>query len=259
MFPYSYLPETTSRNRRGVGLSKQHPPQTQECILWSHAHMNWICDLVQGQGPKMRHNSLWFPEFHEVLTSFLSRYSWKPLWKVYHSYGHSLGDYKHWALLSSTKATATAKPDPKAWKQHYKEIRSQRVDTEAVVANCACKNHLVKMWQQPAEQNWRTETEHTHIFWSNELALCKSGFMCMTFRHCQNKFPKCLGHVSSRLPARSSQITGSKSTLQTENNRQNIRSDRDQEPRLAIINPRPVLESMQKSICIHTLKISLGQ
>lgn len=107
MFPYSYFPETTCRNRKGARLSEKQPPQTRECILQSRAHMNWICDIVQGQGPKMGHHSLWFPEFDEVLTSFLGIYSWKPLWSIYQGYGHSLGDYEHRARLSSTKAAAT--------------------------------------------------------------------------------------------------------------------------------------------------------
>lgn len=192
LFPWNYLQKW---EKSGI---VQEAASTKLRNTFSEGTLTWTGDLVQCQDLKMS-----FSEFSEVLTSSLSRYSWKPLWRIYQSYGHSLGNQKRWACLSSTKAAATAKPDPKAWKQHYKEIRSQRVDTEAVMASCACKNHLV---ESDRRQMRKTEElkQHICIFCSHELALCKLGFMCMNFRHCRKKkFLKCLGHISSRLRARS--------------------------------------------------------
>lgn len=91
-----------------------------------------------------------FSEFDEVLTSFLGRYSWKPLWRIYQSYGHSLGNQKCWACLSSTKAAATAKPENIITKK-----------SGAVMASCACKNHLVK---SDRRQRRKTKEPKQHFF-----------------------------------------------------------------------------------------------
>lgn len=149
-FPYSYFPETTSRNGRGAGLSKKQLPQTQQHILWSHARRNWICDLVQGQGPKMRHHSLWCPEFDEILTSFLSRYSWKPLWRIYQGYGHSLGTTNTGHICQVQKQqpqqNQILKPGNSVTKKWEPKGRYRSSD-----GKLGLQKTPSEMWQQPAK------------------------------------------------------------------------------------------------------------
>lgn len=202
MVPYSYFPKTTFRNGREVGLSKKQPPNTQEHILCSHAHVNWICGLVQGQGPKMRHHSFRFPEFNwpvssvDIADSLCEEFTrvMDILWGL-QTLGVSVKHKSSSHSKSRSQSLETALQINEEPKGRYRSSSGK----------LCLQKPPSETWQQPTEQNWRTETERKCIFCSNELTLCKSGFMRMTFRHCQNKkFLKCLGHISTRLPARSS-------------------------------------------------------